>query len=273
VNVHPQKLEVRLLKQEALYSWITAAIRKMVAQKPTVGEMPFPKKSASPPVPVVSEAAVSLPYSGSTHANPPRPLVQTPLFSAPSIKYLGQIKASYLVCEDPEGLILFDQHALHEKIVFEKLQADFHQNQVPVQQLLIPKVVRLPMDLQPLLAEYLKTFSVLGFDIEEYGDGDIAVKSRPDLLEEDKIEPVLVESLRNAQNHPSESAVEQSLRPILATMACHSVVRANQTLSVHEAQSLLKHFDRIEHGWTCPHGRPILFRLNFGAIEKQFERI
>ncbi|MBY0371931.1 hypothetical protein K2X33_14695, partial [bacterium] len=309
VNVHPQKTEVRCLRQETLYSWLLAAVRKAVARQPSVrplgafSEAPEAALSA----PAFNARPLATPYvpPSAPGVNPwappatPRPVqtafdqgeefanrvAQTPAaISAPpeapatrplrQWKYLGQAKASYLVCEDPSGVILVDQHALHEKFRYEELRRQQEAKGLNSQRLLLPKVLRLPSECIPILEENAAVLSHLGFEIEPFGDGDWAITAIPELIEESRAEQVVLETLRAiaAQEESAEEVTARALTPILATLACHSVVRAGQTLSPTEAGALLDRLDAIEMGWTCPHGRPVAFRLPFGEIEKHFER-
>jgi len=286
VNVHPQKWEVRCLRQEALYPWMVATIRKAISTQNTPREMRLPEP-ALPPVMYEERVSAPLPereiyraqalpfetVSSSATASPLAPRTN----SLPQgLQYLGQVKASYLVCEDREGVVLVDQHALHEKLRFEKLRKDFNEGPLAVQQLLVPLVLRLGSHETSLLQDNLAAFQKMGFEIEPFGDGDIAIKTRPALLEESLVESVLKDSLRRLADSRGMAEEKEGLSPALhrlfATLACHSVVRANQTLSKIEAESLLGQLDRLEQGWTCPHGRPVLFRIPFPSIEKHFQR-
>jgi len=280
VNVHPQKWEVRCLRQEALYPWMVSTIRKAITTQNTPREVRLPEPVFFTPAPF-NEQRISEPLPPREIYRPqtlplsePAPTLEKKL--PPHLRYLGQVKASYLLCEDLEGIVLVDQHALHEKLRFEKLRQDFQDGPLAVQSLLLPLVVRLPSQDAALLQDNLPVFHQMGFELEPFGDGDIAVKTRPALLEESKVEEVLKDGLRRlaeAQGAPEEKeGLSPALHRLFATLACHSVVRANQSLTTMEAESLLGQLDRLEQGWTCPHGRPVLFRIPFGSIEKHFER-
>lgn len=274
VNVHPQKWEVRCLRQEALYPWLLSTVRKAITTQNTPREMPLP---VSRPVEFVSEPLPPAErYSPQPLPFTPPQYPAKPQAQASNFRYLGQIKASYLVCEDTEGLILVDQHALHEKFRFEKLRKDFEEGPLKIQTLLVPLILRLASHRLELLQEHLPLFQKMGFELEPFGDGDIAVKTRPALIEESQVQRVLEDSLQqiaDAKGIPTEKeGLSPALHRLFATIACHSVVRANQTLSPIEAQSLLSQIERLEQGWTCPHGRPVLFRIPFPSIEKHFER-
>lgn len=288
VNVHPQKLEVRCLKQEQIYPWILSAVRKRLVQQQDIREPAFTLPTRSQPYEFpAAPMTFSAPYISAAFPTVATPApVQESLadWSAPShspsptlsasFRYLGQAKAAYLICEDEKGLVLVDQHALHEKMAFEKLMAGAKDQKPKSQVLLIPKILRLPADLVAIFEETKALLASQGFELEGFGDGDIAIKAIPESLSEEKASAIVESTLRLFQEDPSvlKLPYEESLRPVLATMACHSVVRAGQNLSDTEALSLLRGMDSLQEGWTCPHGRPVLFRMTYSTIAKHFER-
>ncbi len=294
VNVHPQKTEVRILKSESLYSWIIAAIRKALARIPaavTEAAIPawpdsnravwnrfeYPTRRA--PEPMLHVAEPSLPWT-----TVPEPLsMPLPLSNDESpLRYLGQVKDSYLICEDPEGLLMVDQHALHEKFRFEELMRHSESGaalgQLPSQRLLLPKVVRLSSDLVAIFESSRPLLARLGMDVEWLGSEDVAIRTIPEPLSETEAERVLVETLRlildegAPGDEMSDGGLGRMMRSYVATVACHSVVRANQRLSDTEARELLGLLKNLEMGWTCPHGRPVLFRMSFGEMARYFQR-
>jgi DNA mismatch repair protein MutL len=190
------------------------------------------------------------------------------------LRYLGQIKASYLICESDTGLVLVDQHALHEKVRTEELKKRFRADSLSVQKFLLPKVLPLPQDLLPIVEEHGAVLAKLGFEVELFGTAEAVLRSRPELIPEQECASLIEDVLREiaSQRLKPEDVLNQSLHLLLATMACHSAIRANHLLSPLEAQTLLDKLDRLELGWTCPHGRPILFELSYSQIEHHFER-
>ncbi len=291
VNVHPQKTEVRCLKQETLFSWIAASVRKAISAQPSVRRMDWspPPRTEIPPAPVAFAT-----FAPERSAEPTR-YVQKSFYEAeasskisetraeytpfepehaPSWRYLGQAKAAYLVCEDKDGLILVDQHALHEKLRFEELVKQVEEHQVPSQRLLVPRIFRPPTELALLLEENRAALCETGIEVEPFGDGDWAIKTVPDRIQEAAAESILMESLREIQKQrlSARDVSFHAFKPVLATVACHSVVRAGQLLSALEADALLKRLPELQMGWTCPHGRPVAFRVSFSEIEKHFER-
>lgn len=307
VNVHPQKTEVRCFQQESLYGWIVSVIRKAIGQHPSllqVSEPPTPPRlepqietrtpsssvssSVQPPYPgpiqnfsirpIGMQAAPVIPAVESRQPSD-RALETMPLFDSrtdlqPEFKYLGQLRSSYLICESSEGLVLVDQHALHEKIQMERLEALWNQNEPAAVALLIPKIVRLPADLREVAAHFQSALATLGLEYEPYSDGDVGIRSLPAGVEDSEIHDLvknILVSLQQQEGTPID-IVKRSRRPLLATMACHQSVRANQRLTPEKAQALLAKLSKIEQGWTCPHGRPVLFELSYAKIETYFER-
>ena len=277
VNVHPQKLEVRLMKQETFYPWIVSSLRKALSQRPEILEVREPLRT----IPVEPQSAhapnpVALPLFSYEPRGLETPRPSTLEFSRPApaqaprpLRYLGQIQASYLVCEDAEGLLLFDQHALHEKLRYEEL---LKQSESVPQRLLVHKVIRVPSDLIPVLESHADELARIGLELEPMGNGDWAVKTIPDILEESELEAFLMDTLGRYPEANDKSDLDALRNPVLATLACHSVVRAGQALHASEAERLLYQLPNLTMGWTCPHGRPVVFRLNFQNIEKYFKR-
>ena len=161
---------------------------------------------------------------------------------------------------------------------FETLKSRFGKEQVAVQRLLISKIIRIPRELEPILDENAEILRQLGFELENFGDGDIAIKTCPDLLDENEVDAVLIEILMHFLHNPDRlgtgphDTIDRALHPVFATIACHSVVRAKQRLSAEQATGLLQGLDKLTEGWTCPHGRPVLFRIDYRSIERHFER-
>lgn len=290
VNVHPQKTEVRCLRQESLYSWMLSTIRKAISAQPSVRPLSFAPAVDTRPnaFPVYTPAPVqeALPDFSQTLfadrvAEPSAPYtaahVTSDLVPAPSRRhwrYLGQARAAYLICEDETGVLVVDQHALHEKFRFEELRKKYLEGAIRAQRLLVPRILRMPSDLAALLEENAAELHRLGFEVEAFGDGDWAIKAVPELITEAEAEKVVLETLREIRKQGTDAGevAQRALTPVLATLACHSVVRAGQQLSPYEAEALLKNIDALELGWTCPHGRPVVFRMAFSEIEKHFER-
>jgi len=158
----------------------------------------------------------------------------------------------YLICEDQQGLVLIDQHALHEKKRFEEIKLQFQSGPLAVQRLLVPRIIRIARELEPVVSEHSDFLLNLGFEVELFGNGDLSVQSRPAILDEDQVEGVLIDALRTLLEAGESPSLEPVLHHLFATLACHSAVRANQRLTDHEALHLLDKLDELRQGWTCP---------------------
>lgn len=272
-NVHPQKWEVRFLKQEALFSWVLASVRKFLQKSQSIRILEIPVPTAPTPIQTLAISEPVRDYTPIEQKRDSPPIVskQEASTAALQLHYLGQFRASYLLCEDDLGLLLIDQHALHEKVRYEELLENFNTQTIPSQQLLIPQLLSIPSHLFPLLMEHISAFSEIGFEIEPFGENDFMVKAIPVALMMDRVAPTIEQALQDWIAGKKET--NGWVSSILASVACHSVVRANQRLSNEQARALIDSIHGLSLGWTCPHGRPVIFRLPLHQIQKYFERV
>jgi len=188
-----------------------------------------------------------------------------------SLTYLGQLDRTYLVCEAPGELVLIDQHAAHERVAFQRLRDAMERRQVRTQRLLLPVTLELDERLLATARASEELLRELGFELDWQGDG-VAVRAVPELLEQASPAEVLGEVLGELESHAATTAVQERLDHVLATMACHSVVRAGDLLSEREVHALFSQMDGIDYRAHCPHGRPVLLRLSVGELERRFGR-
>ncbi len=190
-----------------------------------------------------------------------------------SLRYLGQHARTYLLCEAPGGgLVIIDQHASHERLLFHRLREAQRQRQVPVQPFLVPQVVTLPGPLARTLEAHVGELGRLGLDLEPFGGDAFAVKGAPALLGGLELPGLLTDLAEQLEQLERGSAVDEALHDLAATMACHAAVRANQELSAQEARALLDGLDAIDFKARCPHGRPVVFELPLAELEKRVGR-
>jgi DNA mismatch repair protein MutL len=183
-----------------------------------------------------------------------------------------QLHNSYLVAESQDGLVIIDQHALHERIVFEELFARVTRGPLESQRMLIPltvsateRQVAMIEQIQPLLAR-------LGIEVGAFGPGAVAVQSFPSFLE--KLDPAefVRELLERGEQELLDLHEEALLHEILDMMACKAAVKAGDPLTPAEIEALLARRDLVERSSNCPHGRPTTLRLSLRDLEKQFKR-
>jgi DNA mismatch repair protein MutL len=199
--------------------------------------------------------------------------VSRPLGYFGSLRYLGQHVRTYLLCEAPGGaLVIIDQHASHERLLFHRLREAQRSRQVPVQPFLVPQVVTLPGPLARTLEAHVTELEALGLDLEPFGGDAFAVKGAPALLGGLELPGLLADLAQQLEQLGRGSAVDEALHDLAATMACHAAVRANQELTAQEARALLDGLDAVDFKARCPHGRPVVFELPLGELEKRVGR-
>jgi DNA mismatch repair protein MutL len=189
-----------------------------------------------------------------------------------SLMYLGQLHRTYLICQAPGELVLIDQHAAHERVAYQRLREAHGDKAVPSQRLLLPVTVEVEPSLAAAASEHAALLAALGFELERFGESTVAVRALPDALKDADPTELLAEVLGELAARDATELVADKLDHVLATMACHSVVRAGDVLSPHEVRALLESMDGIDYRAHCPHGRPVLLRMSLGEIERRFGR-
>lgn len=201
----------------------------------------------------------------------------TPGFN--KLHYIGQLKNTYLLFQDGEGMVVIDQHAAHERINYEKIKNEFMRSGLKPQPLLVSITVKCHAEDIALALDHSDQFTKLGFEFESFGDRSLIVRSAPEGIDGPRASELfraLLDELRDADADAftahDPSRLSARLERVLATAACHSSVRAGQALSAREAQALTEQMDDTESSLNCPHGRPASIRLTFSQIEGLFKR-
>ncbi len=195
-----------------------------------------------------------------------------------ALKVVGQVACAYIVCEGPAGLVVIDQHAAHERMEFERLKAQWEAGTVPRQQLLVPRTLELGVAELARIEALLPALEEAGFDASVMGEETLAVRAVPAPLADRRIDAVLrdfldeVDELGEVGVAGKVTAVERAMDRLLATVACHSVVRAGDPLTQEAMEALVSKMDTVPRGANCPHGRPVAFTLGHLELEKRFGR-
>jgi len=184
---------------------------------------------------------------------------------------VGQVAQTYIVAEAPDGMMLIDQHAAHERVTYERLMAQRGEQDFDQQGLLIPQALDLPPAAHALLLENVELLNQWGFDIEEFGMS-LRVRGVPAGLRESTLGAALLEVAEHLHGRGG-STPDDWREAMLTTLACHSSVRAGQTLSPDEMRQLLAQLEQCAAPHTCPHGRPTMILLTGTQLERQFGRI
>jgi len=176
------------------------------------------------------------------------------------------------VCEAEGELVLLDQHAAHERIAFQRLREAHAANRPRTQRLLFPRSVELAPAEAAAAVEHAAALAALGFELSPFGGATWALGAAPADLRDDDVESTLRELLAELAETSLSRAADSRLDALFATVACHSVVRAGDTLSPDEARALLAGLDGVDFKAHCPHGRPVLLRISLAEIARRFGR-
>ncbi|MCP3876097.1 MAG: DNA mismatch repair endonuclease MutL [Desulfobacteraceae bacterium] len=189
------------------------------------------------------------------------------------VKIVGQVMGTYILAESKEGLFLIDQHAAHERIIYEQLKTRYDSLQVQSQNLVVPETLELNFKEADFLLSILDDLKAFGFIIEPFGETTYIVKSVPSIMDAKETTPVIIEIIETAMIKKNRFSKEDWLERCLILMACHGAIRANLILSQIEIEKLLIDLEQCENPRHCPHGRPIMINWNKHQIEKLFKRV
>ena len=291
VNVHPAKWEVRFAEPRAVHQAVRHALQgalsgrrwiRGAAPENAVRETP-PAWSARTVAPAqqqgdwlfAARAAERATAGQGDAAASDAPLAP---FRLADLPLLGQLSATYLLLEGKQDLLLVDQHAAHERVLYERLRASLLSRSVPRQGLLTPLAVELAPAAHAALLAHAALAETLGFEVEPFGDAAVALRAVPELLADRDpaaLLRTLADELAAAPASPTAAAALRALAPadrVVATLACHAARRKGDVLDPREQRALLDALDAIPWAPTCPHGRPVVVPFAFAEIERRFGR-
>lgn len=310
VNVHPTKTEVRFQKSKDVFQVVHGALSKLAttAAKPYYStnfakEM---KPEALFQEPIFSKDIFQYKIKSNNLTEPTSEIridsdklkleaasqnhLSTSSYSyslkqelnaitSPSMHYIGQLKNTYLLFQDADGLVLIDQHAAHERINYEKIKNKFFTNSMQKQPLLMSITVKCTPEDQAFALENSAFFTKLGFELESFGEKSLLLRSIPQGVSDKHALELFNQLLSEIKESTPEEVLESDptkisphLDRMLATTACHSSIRAGQTLSSWEAKDLFNQMQATDSSLNCPHGRPASIQLSFDQIETLFKR-
>jgi DNA mismatch repair protein MutL len=189
------------------------------------------------------------------------------------LKIIGQFHDTYILCESSDRMVLIDQHAAHERIIFEQLKNRSQASKKSAQKLLLPETIDLGYREAKILEELIPDLNELGLEIEPFGGNTFVVKSVPALLENKETKPLVIQIVEKMAQIGFTTGLEKAIDQCLILMACHGAIRANQKLSNEQIKGLLDQLDQCEQPSNCPHGRPTWITWSIKDLEKSFKRI
>jgi DNA mismatch repair protein MutL len=285
VNVHPAKAEVRFHQSDRVFSLIQRATRKaLLANSPVAAIQTAAPQWQFPLTNRVPDPAWEM--HADTNPAPveqmvgPRPAEQTPaadptyqqpvIGGIPLLRLVGQVGAAYLVAEGPDGLYLIDQHAAHERVLYEQFIRQ-HNSHLAGQQLLQPAAVHLLPRQGELLEGQLNTINHLGFEVESFGAGSYLVRAVPSVFSQLAPEAALRVLVEDFEEDETPFGQEVEAR-IIARICKRAAIKAGQLLAVEEQRKLISELEGCFSPRTCPHGRPTMIHLSVDLLERQFGR-
>jgi DNA mismatch repair protein MutL len=274
VNVHPAKQEVRFHQNRLVHEAVKTVVEEILRQK-AAALFRVPSSASEGAMERVGRIEEPIGEYASTPAEvtisrEPEPQVQLMIKESPVV--LGQLKETYILCETKEGLLLVDQHAAHERRVFEKLKKSYDSATLECQPFLIPPTVEFSPSESRTILKKMEELSQLGITLEHFGGSTFMVRSVPNILVDVHWESFLREILPLLEEQGAVKG-DQVVESLLSLMACHGAIRAGQRLSKEEMIALVEQLDEVEVPTNCPHGRPVFKRLSFYEIEKMFRRV
>ena len=289
VNVHPAKSEVRFRDPGLARGLMVSGLRHALAEAghrasttvagATLGAMrPEPTgprvyqmdRPSPGPRPSAGFSDLNAAFSGQVVE--PRPEPEADAAHWPLGVARGQVHENYIVAQTQTGMVIVDQHAAHERLVYEKLKAQMADNGVPAQALLIPEIISLsPADCAQLL-DLSDDLARLGFGIEPFGGDAIAVRETPAILGEVDARAMVTDILDELADLGSSQSVQARIEAILSRVACHGSVRSGRRMRAEEMNALLREMEATPHSGQCNHGRPTYVELKLADIERLFGR-
>ena len=288
VNVHPTKAEVRFRNYDGAFTAVERAIRKTLTERAPIPHLEARRWDItagaddrhapsrwSPdwglhgqiePSLVETRPGASLQQPDAQNAQPPLPTDQVPL-----LRVIGQVGAAYIVAEGPDGLYLIDQHAAHERVLYETFSLQRAAAHIVSQALLEPVAVEVPPDAAALLHSQIETLNQIGFSIEPFGGNTFLVRSLPTVL--GNVDPARAVRVVVEDFEEDETVLAAEVEARLMARVCkRAAVKAGQVLSITEQAELVQRLEQCLSPRTCPHGRPTMIHLSVEALERQFGR-
>lgn len=286
VNVHPAKAQVRFRQQNVVFSAVQRAVRSVLVEQAQPPSLRNDVLWSSPEwaarrdrlTQVTTDRMRQLNFEDSqTHYKEsydeadqvqPRPRKN----ALPMLRVVGQVGATYVVAEGPEGLYLVDQHAAHERILYEQFMKEMETQEIPSQELLETLAIELAPDQMALIEENLDLLNAVGFGVELFGRGTVRLRAVPALVANTDPGSALLAAIGEIEcgDMPTQATAEQKL---ISRVCKQASVKAGQSLSLEEMRALVRQLEACESPRTCPHGRPTMLHLSAERLAKEFGRL
>ncbi len=275
VNIHPAKTEVRFQNDAHVFGAVQRAVRNTLIDMAPVPLVQQPAATYAAPPPLLAPQAgrsrfqawqAPVPRPPENDQAPSSPPITLPWNALPALRVLGQMGGTYILAEGPDGLYIIDQHAAHERIMFEKIERQRRERGVEVQGLLESVTFEAAPREDSLIKGHLDDLKGFGFSLEPFGGTTYVIKSAPAGLDGRGC----LAALREILEAPADGA--SMAERIAQSLACHSAVRAGKALDIEEMRALVRELEQTAYPHTCPHGRPTMIRMALSQLEREFKR-
>lgn len=284
VNVHPTKQEVRFRESREMHDRLVSVLDKALGKRIYPGPVMMKEPGEAPQEPERTLFTMAESAAGYTMGQPfQRPTEigtrdrkenryrDTELFGGP-VGIIGQLKDTYILCQTGDGFLMIDQHAAHERVVYEHLKQSAATGATEIQPFLIPPRLELPPKEARVLSRQGDQLARLGIEIEPFGGSTFLIRSVPSvMIHADWMS--FMRELSPVFEKPVDLSREEVLDDLLTVMACHSAIRAGERLSLEEMEHLVAQLNVAQLPTHCPHGRPVFKKFSFYEIEKMFKRV
>jgi len=286
VNVHPTKAEVRFRDQSHIHQFVRRAVADALGRGPApelqlvppgegetpASTLPLPNAYAAvypsrwtPPASATGKPAserLVAPASGTMAPSGMKPLMP-----------LGQFRDTFIIAVDEDGIAIIDQHVAHERVLFERITERLTNGRLEGQRLLQPLLLELPPSARQVLVTQARELERIGFEVEEFGGDAIRVSAFPALLGREECAAALRALAEDLETAGTTATVDEAIKRIAATTACHAAVKANYPLTLEKMAHILEELRATAYSSICPHGRPVMLRITRREVEKNFQRI
>ena len=298
VNVHPTKAEVRFRDQSMVHEMVRRSLGDALGKgpapeltlhtsdvlpgRPLQPSIPGALAGASftsrwaPPGPAPSYNAIPRYEPPSISAEAIAAVAPAAAETLPTVRpmiALGQFRDTFIIAMDDEGLCIIDQHVAHERVLFERIMQRLTTQSLESQGMLVPMILELPAAERNALISRADALAKFGFEVEDFGGDSIKVTAMPALLPRDECDAALRALADDLEGLDRGLRLEDSLKQIAATTACHAAVKANYPLTLEKMHHILEELRATAYSTVCPHGRPVMLRITRREIEKNFDRI
>ena len=292
VNVHPTKREVRILDLDKVSTTLTKAVRESlgVDKAPEksqsledyvdgnlqVEEKTGKRATASTPESALESTVSALPM---VEQRILEPLIETEKDADPVhllggvFRIVGQVHQLYIILEDEEGLLIIDQHAAHERTLYEELRKEVNENRVAIQELLEPFILNLSSTDAEQILDLTELLEDVGFSVSSFGGKAISISAVPEIFGRVTSETELISLLDQVVTIGKTEARESFMDELVKLTACHSAIRAGEYLSTEQIRELIEEFSKTQSKYTCCHGRPSMVRIKKESIDKAVGRL